>query len=95
MQTVSPASIFKIHYKIDVVVSNFTIASQDAKKLFISTIADDTANNFYQSDIFHLYAKDYLIVVDYTTNFFDISLLPDCQSSTVVTHIKRILEFQN
>ena len=34
--------------------------------------------------------KDYVIVVDYTSNYFDISQLPDKKSSTVATHTKRI-----
>ena len=42
------------------------------------------------TDIFHLRGKPYLAVVDYTTNFFDISLLPDKLSETVVKHTKRI-----
>ena len=42
------------------------------------------------TDIFCLKSKSYLIVVDYTSNFFDISQLPDKLSSTVVTHTKRI-----
>ena len=42
------------------------------------------------TDLFCLKSKSYLIVVDYTSNFFDISQLPDKLSSTVVTHTKRI-----
>ena len=36
--------------------------------------------------------KSYL-VVDYSTNFFDVNLLPNEQSATVVTHLKRISKF--
>ena len=39
-------------------------------------------------DIFHLGRKLYLAIVDYTTNFFDISQLPDKLSSKVVIHEK-------
>ena len=39
-------------------------------------------------DIFHLGRKLYLALVDYTTNFFDISQLPDKLSSKVVIHEK-------
>ena len=42
------------------------------------------------TDLFCLKSKSHLIVVDYTSNFFDISQLPDKLSSTVVTHTKRI-----
>ena len=42
------------------------------------------------TDVFHLFNKEYLIVVDYTTNYFDISFLPDTESETVVQHTKRI-----
>ena len=41
------------------------------------------------TDLFRLKSKSYLIVVDYTSNFFDISQLLDKLSSTVVTHTKR------
>ena len=40
--------------------------------------------------MFHLFNKEYLIVVDYTTNYFDISFLPDTESETVVQHTKSI-----
>ena len=40
--------------------------------------------------LFELKGKSYLVVVDYTTNVFDISLLPNKRSATVVTHTKRI-----
>ena len=42
------------------------------------------------TDLFELNDKIYVIVVDYTSNFYDISQLPDKRSSTVVTHTKRI-----
>ena len=41
-------------------------------------------------DVFHLYGKHYVIVVDYTSKYFDISQMKDCHSSTVVTHTKQI-----
>ena len=42
------------------------------------------------TDLFEIYSKSYLTVVDYTSNFFDISEIPDKRSSTVVLHTKRI-----
>ena len=42
------------------------------------------------TDLFTLNSDDYLIVVDYTTNYFDLSRLPDKKSSTVAIHTKRI-----
>ena len=44
------------------------------------------------SNLFELKSKSYL-VVDYTTNFFDINLLPNKRSATIVTHLKRISKF--
>ena len=41
--------------------------------------------------IFHLGRKPYLAIVDYTTNFFDISQLPHKLSSMVVIHVKHLL----
>ena len=41
-------------------------------------------------DVFHLFNKEYLIVVDYTTNYFDISFLPHTRGETVVQHTKSI-----
>ena len=42
------------------------------------------------TDIFHLFNKHYLIIVDYATNYFDISQLPDLESTTVIQHTKAI-----
>ena len=42
------------------------------------------------TDLFDLHSKSYLIIVDYTTNFYDISQIPDKTSRTLVTHSKRI-----
>ena len=42
------------------------------------------------TDLFELKGKCYLVVVDYTANFFYISLHPNKRSATVVTHTKRI-----
>ena len=38
------------------------------------------------TDLFELDKKDYVIVVDYTSNFYDFSQIPDKRSSTVVLH---------
>ena len=42
------------------------------------------------TDLFTLYSKDYLVIVDYTTNYFDLALLPDKKSSTVSTYTRQI-----
>ena len=42
------------------------------------------------TDLFEIFLKSYLIVVDYTSIFFNISEIPDKRSSTVVLHTKRI-----
>ena len=36
------------------------------------------------TDVFHLKDKHYLIIVDYHSKFFQVSLLPDTYSSTVI-----------
>jgi transposase InsO family protein len=42
------------------------------------------------TDLFKLQGKDYLLVVDYHTNYPEISLLPNTTSSTVIKHTKSI-----
>jgi transposase InsO family protein len=42
------------------------------------------------TDLFTMQGKDYLLVVDYYTNYPEISLLPDTTSSTVIKHAKSI-----
>ena len=42
------------------------------------------------TDLFKMQGKDYLLVVDYHTNYPEISLLPDTTSSTVIKHTKSI-----
>ena len=41
-------------------------------------------------DLFELESKNYVIIVDYNTNYFDVSLIPDKRLSTVVLHTKII-----
>ena len=42
------------------------------------------------TDLCKIFSKSYLVLVDYISNFFDISEIPDKRSSTVVLHTKRI-----
>ena len=42
------------------------------------------------TDLFEIYSKSYLIVADYTSNFFDISEISDKRSATVVLHTKQM-----
>ena len=42
------------------------------------------------TDVFHLFNRHYLLIVDYATNYFDISQLPDLESTTVIQHTKAI-----
>ncbi|MFI5407627.1 MAG: RNase H-like domain-containing protein, partial [Nitrososphaerales archaeon] len=42
------------------------------------------------ADIFHLYGKDYLLVVDYFSKYPEIALLPDKTSNSVITQLKSI-----
>ena len=51
----------------------------------------DTPWTKVATDLFHLFKKTYLLVLDYTTNFFEISELPNVESPTVIKHMKSIL----
>ena len=42
------------------------------------------------TDLFHLFQKTFLLVVDYTSKFFEVSELPNAESPTVVAHTKAI-----
>ena len=56
-------------------------------------IEHDTPKNPWTkvgTDLFELNNKSYLIIVDYTSNFFDLSQLPNKLSKTIVLHTKRI-----
>ena len=45
-------------------------------------------------DLFNLKNKNYLLVVDYHSKFFEVCLLADTSSSTIVTHMKSIFARQ-
>ena len=40
------------------------------------------------TDIFHMYNKVYVLIIDYTTRYFDIHKLDNCESHTVINKIK-------
>ena len=40
------------------------------------------------TEVFHLKNKHYLIIVDYHSKFFEVSLLPDMHSSTIIKKTK-------
>ena len=42
------------------------------------------------TDLFSFDNKDYVIIVDYTSKFFDISCLPNTKASTVINHTKAV-----
>ena len=42
------------------------------------------------TDVFHLVNRHYLLIIDYTTNYFDISQLPGLENITVIQHTKVI-----
>ena len=42
------------------------------------------------TDFFHLHGHSYILVVDYTTKFFDLNRLPNAESSTVIANLKSI-----
>ena len=45
-------------------------------------------------DLFTLFNKDYVLIVDYYSKFFEISKIPDKESPTVITHLKSIFSRQ-
>ena len=45
-------------------------------------------------DLFHLKGKDYLVVIDYYSNFPEMALLANTSSSCVITHVKSIFARQ-
>ena len=42
------------------------------------------------TDLFSIFYQNFLIVVDYTSKCFEISLLPNALSETVISHTKSI-----
>lgn len=55
----------------------------------------DTPWTKVATDLFHLFKKTYLLVIDFTTNFFEISKLRNAESPTVVSHTKTLRTSQN
>ena len=52
----------------------------------------DTPWTKVATDLFHITScnKHYLIIIDYTSKFFEVVEIPDCQTSTVIEHMKQI-----
>ncbi|XP_048252587.1 uncharacterized protein K02A2.6-like [Haliotis rufescens] len=42
------------------------------------------------TDLFHMDGREYLVVVDYYSRYFEVALLTNTKASTVITHIKSI-----
>ena len=40
------------------------------------------------TDALHIRGESYVIVADYTSKFFDTQKIDDCESSTVISHLK-------
>ena len=59
-------------------------------------IADVTTAPWHKvgMDLFHLKGKDYLVVIDYYSNFPEMALLANTSSSCVITHVKSIFSRQ-
>ncbi|KAI7790353.1 hypothetical protein IRJ41_020250 [Triplophysa rosa] len=55
-------------------------------------IADQTAEGWEKvgTDLFHFNGKDYLLVIDYYSNYPEIALLGDSTAGKVITHMKSI-----
>ena len=51
----------------------------------------DTPWTKLATDVFHLKRKHFVILVDYTTKYFDLSQIEDTQSKTVTEHTKAML----
>ena len=43
-----------------------------------------------ETDLFSIFNQNFLIVVDYNSKYFEISLLPNTLSEMVISHIKSI-----
>ena len=42
------------------------------------------------TDLFSIFNQNFVILVDYTSNVFEVSLLPNTLSETVISHTKNI-----
>uniref|UniRef100_A0A1A8FRD6 Integrase catalytic domain-containing protein n=1 Tax=Nothobranchius korthausae TaxID=1143690 RepID=A0A1A8FRD6_9TELE len=42
------------------------------------------------TDLFHLHGKDYLLIIDYYSNFPEIALLTSTTAGNVITHVKSV-----
>ena len=83
-----------IDKEIDIMIQNCEVCQIHQNKLSTeSEIQHEIPDNPWTKvamDLFELESKNYVIIVDYNTNYFDLSLIPDKRSSTVVLHTKRI-----
>ena len=62
--------------------------NQKQKEPLISHDIPSTVWTRVGTDLFTLYNNDYLIIADYTSKFFDLHLLPDKTSPTVISYTK-------
>ena len=83
-----------INAEITNIISNcstcFEYRNSQARETLVQHEVPSSAWVKVSTDLFTLYDKDYVIVVDYHSKFFEISLTPDKESSTVITHVKSI-----
>ena len=59
-----------------------SIIHQEIPKIPYTKVATDT---------FHLFNKSYLLILDYTTRYFDIHKVENCKSPTVIKKINNTL----
>ena len=43
------------------------------------------------TDVFHHVGRDYLLLIDYHSNYPEVALLPDLTSKSVITHLKSMM----
>ena len=60
--------------------------SEETNGLFIPHEISDASQTKVGTYLFDLHSKDYPIIDNYTTSYFDISEIPDKNSSRVMCH---------
>ena len=84
-----------IDSEIDDMISNCSTCLEFRNKLPKEPLISHEVPNMVWTklgtDLFNFNNNDYLIVVDYTSKFFEVSQLPDTTAETVINHTKSIL----
>ena len=89
-----PWSDFRSNYIVSIIsclhYTHYTLSNHSSSHIFSITSHHNPGllNKWTTvgTDVFYLFNKPYIMVVDYSTNFFDISRMRNAESSTVVQH---------